>query len=533
MKNLNPEVLKIARTHAFVLAIVLIAASLVFTSPVQVQAQSTVPLATVSVETKTLGREIPRDFVGFSLEVSTSGQGVAAFKAKQPDGSSGETTEEGEYALGRPGSPNTGFFHFMRDLGPGILRLGGNSQDNSCWDPQQAPHPDACKAVLNAGDLKLFSTASEGSGWKLILGVNLKQNSPSWALKEVTQGFAREIRPQQILGLEIGNEPDLFSRTPLRLKAYSPEDHAKDFLAYFDAFAKNPVARRYPVMGPATCCAWRNARDLGAFIDGVGAKNLKLITVHNYSKTTCGGKTVTIAQLLDPALMDHFNQQAHALVAAAQSRGRPIAMAETNSASCGGMPGVSNAFAAAVWGLDYMFSLAQNGFRSVNFHMSYRPGGGSSYNPIDTFSGSGAQGYRNVAEPLYYAMYLFAHNASGERLAPASISTNANIRAYAVSACAGCEVKVFVINKDLSAAGEVRVHISVPMGKASLLLLQAPSLSSMAPEARYGGGQFNSNGRLPEPHSSVVKRGAQGDYEFHLPNSSAAVLTIDPARGGA
>lgn len=531
LKNLNPEALKIARTREFVSAIVLIAASLVFTNPVQ--AQSTVPLATVSVETKTLGREIPRDFVGFSLEVSTSGQGVAAFKAKQPGGSSGKTAEEGEYALGRPGNPNTGFFHFMRDLGPGILRLGGNSQDNSCWDPQQAPHPDACKAALNAGDLKLFSTAAEESGWKLILGVNLKQNSPSWALKEVAQGFAREIRPQQIFGLEIGNEPDLFSRTPLRLKTYSPEDHAKNFLAYFHAFAENPVARRYPVVGPATCCSWRNARDLGAFIDGVGAKNLKLVTVHNYSKTTCGGRTVTIAQLLDPALMDHFNEQARALVAAAQSRGLPIAMAETNSASCGGMPGVSNAFAATVWGLDYMFSLAQDGFRSVNFHMSYRPGGGSSYNPIDTYSGSGAQGYRNVAEPLYYAMYLFARNASGERLAPASISTNANVRAYAVSACVSCGVKVFVINKDLSAAGEVRVRVSTLRGKASLLLLQAPSLSSMAPEASYGGVQFSSDGRLPEPHSSVVKRGVQGDYEFHLPNSSAAVLTINPAHGGA
>ena len=79
----------------------------------------------------------------------------------------------------------------LRDLGPGILRMGGNSQDNSCWDPKEAPHPEACKATLNAGDLKLFSTAAEQSGWRLILGVNLKQNSPSWALKEV----AEEVRP--------------------------------------------------------------------------------------------------------------------------------------------------------------------------------------------------------------------------------------------------------------------------------------------------------------------------------------------------
>lgn len=529
MKRRVLRVLKGAKVSAAKPVIFFIVAALAITT--RGWAQSAAPLATVSVETNSLGKEIPRDFVGFSLEVSTGGQGLAAFKGTEP----GKTAKEGEYVLGRPGDPNTGFFRFMRDLGPGILRLGGNSQDNSCWDPQQAPHPEACKADITADDLKLFSTAAEASGWRLILGVNLKQNSPSWALKEVTQGFARDIKPQQIFGLEIGNEPDLFSRTPLRPKTYSPQDHVKDFLAYFRAFAENPVGRRYPVVGPATCCAWRNAADLGQFIDGVGPKNLKLITVHNYSKTTCGGRTVTIAELLGPALMDRFNQQARPLVAAATSRGVPIAMAETNSASCGGMPGVSNAFASAVWGLDYMFALAQDGFSSVNFHMSYRPGGGSSYNPIDTYAGQNGshKQYHNVAEPLYYAMYLFARDASGERLAQASISTGANVRAYAVTKCRGCAVNVFVINKDLSAAGEVRVHLAAPRGNASLLLLSAPGLSSTAAEVTYGGSRFDSEGHLATPRISAVKRDAHGDYDFHLPNSSAAVLTILPARGGA
>ncbi len=116
-----------------------------------------------------------------------------------------------------------------------------------------------------------------------------------------------------------------------------------------------------------------------------------------------------------------------------------------------GNAGVSNAFAATAWGLDYMFSVAQDGFRYINFHMSYRPGG-SSYNAVDTFGRQNAVHawhYRNVAEPLYYAMYLFARNASGERLLPTAITTHANIRAFAVSSCAGCAVKVFVINKDL------------------------------------------------------------------------------------
>jgi hypothetical protein len=487
-------------------------------------------LATVSVEPNALGRQIPRDFVGFSLEVSEGGQGLAPLQKNQMRAHT-RPPEQGQYALGRPGAPNEEFFQFMRDLGPGVLRLGGNSQDNTCWDPEQAPHPSWCKAKITAGDLKLFSTAAESSGWRLILGLNLKQNSASWALREVNDGIAREIALREILGIEIGNEPDLFGRAG-RPRNYSPQDHVRDFLAYVKAFHSDPVAKKYPLVGPATCCKWRNARDLGIFIDGVHRQNLRLVTVHNYSTSVCGGKVVTIAQLLAPVLMADFNKAARSLVAAARERSLPVALAETNSASCGGMPGVSNAFAAAVWGLDYEFSVAQDGFRHINFHMSYRPGG-SSYNPVDTFGREGALGiwhYRNVAEPLYYAMYLFARNASGKHLLPTEASTNANIRAYAVSSCAGCAINVFVINKDLSAAGNIRVRAAGRTGSASLLLVQAPSLSSRASEVRYGGVQFDSRGRLPAPTTTKIQPGTGGEYRFMLPTASAALLTISGTR---
>jgi hypothetical protein len=483
-------------------------------------------LATISVQTNVLGKEIPRDFVGLSLEVSESGQGLAALQRNQLGGTS-IPAEQPQYALGHPGAPNDSFFQFMRNLGPGVLRLGGNSQDNSCWDPRQAPHPGWCQATLNAGDLKLFSTAAGSTGWRLILGINLKQNSAAWALREITQGVAREIEPKQLLGLEIGNEPDLFSRDA-RPAGYSPQGHVHDFLNYVNTFHKNPVARKYSLVGPATCCGWRNARDLGIFINGVGPKNLKLVTVHNYSETTCGGKIVTIAQLLAPAPMARFNREAVTWVAAAHQRGLPIALAETNSASCGGMPGVSNAFAATLWALDYMHSVARDGFRYINFHMSYRPGG-SSYDAVDTYGQqdtSHAWHYRNVAEPLYYAMYLFARNASGEHLLPAKVTSDANLRAFAVSSCAGCTVKVFVINKDLKAAGSVQVRASGRTALASLLLVRAPSLGSRASQVSYGGARFDSRGHLPKPNSMEVRPGSRGDYTFNIPNASAAMLTI-------
>jgi hypothetical protein len=489
------------------------------------------PLATVAVATGPLGGAIPPDFMGFSVEVSTLGQGIGAFAGAIAPGNATEPAEQAVYALGHPGAPNEGFFRFMRAMGPGILRLGGNSQDNSCWNRGQAPHPEACEAGLDSGDLRLFAQAARAGGWQLIVGINLKQNSPAWALSEVTDGIAREIPSEHVFAIEPGNEPDLFFRTPYRPRTYSPAEQVQDFLGYLRAFQANPAARQYALVGPATCCGWRNAHDLEVFVDGVGRQNLKWVTVHNYSATTCGGQTVSIARLLSRELMDQFNREARPLVAVARERGLPIAMAETNSASCGGMPGVSNAFAATLWGLDFAFSQAEDGFANVDFHFSYRPGGGSSYNPIDSYGRRDSAGrwqYRNVAEPLFYAMYLFSRHASGGRLLQASVESGANVRAYAVTRCAGCAVSVFVLNKDTSAAGPVRVHLGSGMGDASLLLLDAPSLGSRADAIRYGGQRFDSDGVIAAPTTTAVKPDARGDYAFELPTAAIALLTVEP-----
>jgi hypothetical protein len=127
-------------------------------------------------------------------------------------------------------------------------------------------------------------------------------------------------------------------------------------------------------------------------------------------------------------------------------------------------------------------------------------------------------------------MYMFARNAAGDYLLPASIETSANIRAYAVSPCSGCAIKVFVINKDLKATGKVRVHIAGRVNPASLLFLEATSLASLAPEVKYGGGQFDADGYLPALMSTETLPEAGGNYVFTLPTASVAMLTLSPPK---
>ena len=44
-------------------------------------------------------------------------------------------------------------------------------------------------------------------------------------------------------------------------------------------------------------------------------------------------------------------------------------MFETNTASCGGFPGLSDSFGAALWGLDYALQMAYVNFTGALFHV--------------------------------------------------------------------------------------------------------------------------------------------------------------------
>ena len=74
-------------------------------------------------------------------------------------------------------------------------------------------------------------------------------------------------------------------------------------------------------------------------------------------------------------------------------------MLETNTASCGGFPGVSNAFVSALWTVDYALQMAARSFSLALFHI-----GGTStfYNPFNWPSSSATYlGWQTF--PLYYA----------------------------------------------------------------------------------------------------------------------------------
>ena len=52
----------------------------------------------------------------------------------------------------------------------------------------------------------------------------------------------------------------------------------------------------------------------------------------------------------------------------AQQWGKPFLLFETNTASCGGFPGISDTFTSALWGIDHAMQLAHSNFSGALFH---------------------------------------------------------------------------------------------------------------------------------------------------------------------
>jgi hypothetical protein len=143
--------------------------------------------------------------------------------------------------------------------------------------------------------------------------------------------------------------------------------------------------------------------------------------------------------------------------------GLPYRLTESND-YLGGISGVSNAFASALWALDYMHWWAAHGASGVNFHNNQwiytdtiTPGLGD-YDPSNgSCSPPGCQDYR--VSPKGYGIKAFDLGASGNvKPVDVSKSPSVNVTAYAVGG--DRDLYVTIINKTHDAsAQDVRVTI--------------------------------------------------------------------------
>jgi Glycosyl hydrolase family 79 C-terminal beta domain len=402
---------------------------------------------------------------------------------------------------------NRTYVQLVRTLSPeGVIRVGGNTSDDTSFAPAQPAISAPKGTVLNTAAIRQLGTFLDATNWRLIWGLNLGSTDEQQAIAEAEMVMA--TAKDKLLAFEIGNEPDLFGRgTAHREKGYNYEAFVKEFRRYKAAIrAKLPQA---PFAGPdvASATDWvtRFAADEGS--------DLKLLTHHYYRECANAGSTLDKLLHPDPKLA----AQLATLRSACSDSKVPYRICETNSFCGGGKPGVSDTFGAALWVLDFMFTLAYAGCGGVNMETGVNQlGFVSSYSPVRQEERGASS-----ATPEYYGMLAFAQAGRGQLVAADCDAAGANVTAYAV-ASERADLSVTIINKDASIDADVALSIAGQSGRGQVLRLRGPSLESKE-GVTFGGSAVDAGGRWsPTTTESLHVRG--GRVAIRIPAGSAAVL---------
>ena len=386
---------------------------------------------------------------------------------------------------------DTSLLGMMGQLGPGVLRIGGASVDSTCWNGvSNCPPITAAQVDALAGFVNALPT-----NWTVIYAVNQVSNTAANCASEAA--YAVNALGARLLGLEIGNEPDLYH------DYYRPSNYNyADFLAEWQPFAAaitNAVpgwaltnhGAGWTLTGPAT--SYNVSGYTLPFVTNE-AKVVSMVT-HHYYRNNAGATNATMAQLLtlDPALPVTVSN----IVAAAGHFGlaQGFRMDESGSFSDGGNTN-SAQYGSALWTLDVMFAIALQGGQGINFH-----GGGSgtsSYTPI-------ADNGTHVIEarPEYYGMKLFSLAAHGNAV-PASLSPAPaiNFAAYGIRYTNGV-LGAVLNNKDATNGVQVSLNLGSNVAAAQALALTGPSLNATNGYT-LGGAMINPDGSWPGGFQSQI-----------------------------
>jgi hypothetical protein len=186
---------------------------------------------------------------------------------------------------------------------------------------------------------------------------------------------------------------------------------------------------------------------------------------------------------------------------------------ETGSYSAGGVAGVSDAFGAALWSLDFMFTGALNGLAGVNFH----GGGRSPYSPIID-NGTSV----TTVGPEFYGLKMLSLIPPGNVIpgivAPAP---NINFTAYGVRQAGGA-ISALLNNKDAGTTVDVSVNLGPTVTSAQLIELTGPSLGSTS-GFLLGGATINADGTWTGGVQAVLTA-TNGLFTVNVPPASAFLL---------
>jgi hypothetical protein len=285
--------------------------------------------------------------------------------------------------LGAGPCPPAALVRAIRGLGSPTIRIGGDSQEQTA-PAGSAPH--AGVSDLPAGFWARVGCLERETAVPIVVGLNLASGVPAWASTLAAQARAVIAAPR--LRFELANEPDIYGGQVPWWNGSRLVHGPMPFATYLSRARAIAAA-----IGP------------GAFIEGpdfasgrwvkavpalITALHLRALDAHFYPLDACRTSAgANAAALLSRAIQLKLDERVR-IARDARDAGLQALISETNSISCGGVAGVSDSPAAAVWAARLVFEALRAGFASVRFHSSagaYDPftvhGGEVTLRPLD------------------------------------------------------------------------------------------------------------------------------------------------------
>lgn len=410
---------------------------------------------------------------------------------------------------------NADLIHLFKLLGPGVLRVGGNSVDQTVWTPNGKGQT---AGQIAPADVQALGAFLQQTGWSCIYGVNLGgaatgATTPTLAAAEAE--YVAQTLGAALVGVEIGNECDCYGAAN---SYFAGNWSLAQFETLWNQFRAAIVAAvpSISITGPASGSNVDNWTV--PFGQTATSYNLSMLTQHYY-RGDGKAATSTAANLIsaDSNLTRCLNK----LSTGAQSIGIPFRLGECSSYFNGGAVGVSNAYASSLWVLDFLFTCAQGGAAGVNLH-----GGGNApgYTPIADNHGDVVE-----ARPEFYGMKLFTMAGQGSMCQTTLSTGGLNATAYAVKSASG--TKIVVINKDSSQSLNLTTTLPQSISSAKLTVMtqsstgnSGPSLAATSGVTIQGAGIGADGGFAPSDAYNLSTSGSQ--LSCYVPALSAVLIEV-------
>jgi hypothetical protein len=452
-----------------------------------------VPL-TIAFNAQAPGPAVPARFLGLSFEAAALTQ-------------LGGYAERGDLVT------------LLRSLGPGVLRFGGiTSDENVAWSEGGAPPPWA-SSTIGPAQLRAIGRLARRSGWRVLLTVGLAHYEPQAAAAEVAA--ARRALGPYLQAVEIGNEPEAYANHGFRSPPWLPQEYEEEVSDYREVIAARSPG--VPIAGP-------DSTGSGSFMEWGYAEGLAqapvLLTGHHYP-LGCS-QSPSIEALLSPAMRGREQKSLETYMAVSRLTGIPLRIDEAGTVSCGGVPGISNTFASALWASGYITQAMADGAAGINLEGNPNNCGG--YTPVCAVSPAAAAAGRLTAEPSFYAL-LMARSLVGYRPLPTTLTGQGepNVQALALL---GPRRTVKLLVCDYEPSGSPLLDLSVGVGsgprRAQVLSLAGPGQQATA-GVTLGERRVPASGSWPEPRRLPAASVRGGYVSLSMAPSTAVLVTVTPA----